>query len=117
MANECVSVPEAAKRLGFTLKYVYDLLYSGRLKADKQMGRWRIPTEEIEARLKIRSQKMRSYLLPRLLAVSRRWPSVAECRPTPSGNGCAKANFDLSDCVVGFCFTRMHQLHPKQASR
>ena len=57
MADERVSVPEAAKRLGFTLKYVYDLVYSGRLKAEKKMGRWRIPTEEIEARLKIRSQR------------------------------------------------------------
>jgi excisionase family DNA binding protein len=57
MADERVSVPEAAKRLGFTLKYVYDLLYSGRLKAEKKMGRWRIPIEEIEARLKIRSQR------------------------------------------------------------
>lgn len=57
MADESVSVPEAARRLGFTLKYVYDLLYSGRLKAEKKMGRWRIPTEEIEARLKMRSEQ------------------------------------------------------------
>jgi excisionase family DNA binding protein len=54
MESETVTVPEAARRLGFTLKYVYDLLYSGRLKAEKKMGRWRIPTEEIEARLKAR---------------------------------------------------------------
>jgi excisionase family DNA binding protein len=57
MAHERVSVPEAARRLGFTLKYVYDLLYSGRLKADKKLGRWRIPVEEIEARLKKRSEQ------------------------------------------------------------
>jgi len=36
MQDESVSVPEAARRLGFTLKYVYDLLYSGRLKAEKR---------------------------------------------------------------------------------
>lgn len=57
MAGESVSVPEAARRLGFTLKYVYDLLYSGRLKAEKKLGRWRIPTEEIEARLKMRREQ------------------------------------------------------------
>jgi excisionase family DNA binding protein len=58
MENEIdVSVPEAARLLGVTMKYVYDLLYSGRLKAEKKMGRWRIPTEEIEARLKIRGNQ------------------------------------------------------------
>jgi hypothetical protein len=35
-------------RLGFTLKYLYDLVYSGRIKADKVAGRWRIPATEIE---------------------------------------------------------------------
>jgi excisionase family DNA binding protein len=55
MPGESVSVPEAAKRLGYTTKYVYDLLYSGRLKAEKEMGRWRIPAEEIESRLRKRS--------------------------------------------------------------
>ena len=57
MAGEHISVPEAAKRLGYTLKYVYDLLYSGRLNAQKEMGRWRIPAEEIEARLKKRGER------------------------------------------------------------
>jgi excisionase family DNA binding protein len=57
MERPNVSVPEAARRLGFTLKYVYDLLYSGRLKAEKKMGRWRIPIEEIEARLKVRGNQ------------------------------------------------------------
>jgi excisionase family DNA binding protein len=42
------SIPEAARQLGFTLKYVYDLVYSGRIKADKVAGRWRIPVTEIE---------------------------------------------------------------------
>jgi len=58
MENENdVSVPEAARLLGFTLKDVYDLLYSGRLKAEKRMGRWRIPMEEIEARLQKRGER------------------------------------------------------------
>lgn len=57
MADESVSVSETARRLGFTLKYVYDLLYSGRLKAEKERGRWRIPSEEIEARLKMRGER------------------------------------------------------------
>ena len=57
MESENLTVPEAARRLGFTLKYVYDLLHSGRLKAEKKKGRWKIPTEEIEARLKVRSDQ------------------------------------------------------------
>jgi excisionase family DNA binding protein len=57
MKDENVSVPEAARRLGFTLKYVYDLVYSGRLKAEKKLGRWSIPMTEIEARLKKRSER------------------------------------------------------------
>jgi excisionase family DNA binding protein len=42
------SIPEAARRLGFTLKYLYDLVYSARIKAEKIGGRWRIPVAEIE---------------------------------------------------------------------
>jgi len=57
MAGQNISVSEAARRLGFTLKYVYDLLYSGRLKAEKKMGRWSIPAEEIEARLRTRGEQ------------------------------------------------------------
>lgn len=57
MEGENITVPEAARMLGFTLKYVYDLLYSGRLKADKKMGRWQIPMKEIEARLNKRGER------------------------------------------------------------
>lgn len=49
-----LSVREAAQRLGCTLKYVYDLLYSGRLPAQKDGHHWRIPVEAVEARLKHR---------------------------------------------------------------
>ena len=46
-----LSVPAAARQLGYTLKYVYDLVYSGRIKADKIAGRWHIPVSEVEARM------------------------------------------------------------------
>jgi excisionase family DNA binding protein len=53
-SQKVLSVREAAKRLGCTLKYVYDLLYSGRLPARKSGHQWRIPAEAVEARLKQR---------------------------------------------------------------
>jgi excisionase family DNA binding protein len=49
-----LSVPSAARKLGCTLRYVYDLLYAGRLKAEKVDGRWKIPVAEVEARLRRR---------------------------------------------------------------
>jgi excisionase family DNA binding protein len=51
-----LTVPEAARQLGCTIKYIYDLCYSGRLGAEKVVGRWRIPLAKIEARLKQRGQ-------------------------------------------------------------
>ena len=54
MKIQALSIPAAARRLGYTLKYVYDLVYSGRLKAQKVAGRWQIPVAEIEARLRKR---------------------------------------------------------------
>ena len=44
-----LSVPEVARKLGFTLKYVYDLVYAGKLKAEKVAGRWKIPVSEVNA--------------------------------------------------------------------
>jgi excisionase family DNA binding protein len=52
--QEALTVPAAARQLGFTLKYVYDLVYSGRLAAKKVEGRWQIPAAEVEARLRKR---------------------------------------------------------------
>ncbi len=49
-----VTVRNAAQRLGFTRKYIYDLLYSGGLRGRKVGRRWRIPAEAVEARLKTR---------------------------------------------------------------
>jgi excisionase family DNA binding protein len=55
--HEALSVPAAARQLGFTLKYVYDLVYSGRLAAKKVAGRWQIPVAEVEARLRKRGEQ------------------------------------------------------------
>lgn len=46
-----ISVKEAARQLGVTLKNIYDLVWSGRLQAEKVDGVWRIDAESIEARL------------------------------------------------------------------
>ena len=51
-----LSVPAAARQLGVTLKYVYDLVYSGKLKAEKIAGRWRIPASEVNARIAKRAE-------------------------------------------------------------
>jgi len=54
MTQKTLTVRAAASRLGCTLKYIYDLLYSGRL-AGRKVGRtWRIPADAVEARLKQR---------------------------------------------------------------
>lgn len=50
------TVPEAARAMGFTLKYLYDLVHSGRLTAKKVAGRWQISKAEIEARLRKRGE-------------------------------------------------------------
>jgi|HubBroStandDraft_4_1064222.scaffolds.fasta_scaffold561931_2 excisionase family DNA binding protein len=49
--NQTFTVPAAARQLGFTLKYIYDLVYSGRMKAEKIAGRWHIPASEVNARM------------------------------------------------------------------
>jgi excisionase family DNA binding protein len=51
-----LTVRETARQLGYTLKYVYDLLYSGRLPGRKKGQQWRIPVEAVEARLKQRGE-------------------------------------------------------------
>jgi len=48
-----LTVPRAARQLRVTLKYVYDLVYSGRLRAEKVAGRWKIPASEV-ARLELK---------------------------------------------------------------
>jgi excisionase family DNA binding protein len=49
-----MTVREAAQRMGCTLKYVYDLLYAGKLPSHKVGRQWRIPASAIETRLKNR---------------------------------------------------------------
>jgi excisionase family DNA binding protein len=53
---ETVSVRQAAQRLNCTLKWVYDLLYSGRLPGQKVGGKqWRIPLSAVNERIRARS--------------------------------------------------------------
>lgn len=51
-----IGIKEAARKLNFTLKYVYDLVYLGKLPATKVARQWRIPLSAIEARLKQRGE-------------------------------------------------------------
>ncbi len=53
-ATKTIGVRTAAQRMGCTLKYIYDLLYSGGLRGRKVGRRWRISAEAVEARLKTR---------------------------------------------------------------
>jgi len=52
-----LSPREAALRLGIGLDFVYRELWSGKLPARKQDGRWFIPSTAVEARLKAREAK------------------------------------------------------------
>jgi len=52
--QKTIGIAEAARRLNVTLKYVYDLVYSGKLPAEKMGRTWRIPANAIQARLKAR---------------------------------------------------------------
>lgn len=52
-----LSVRETASRLGHTQKYVRDLLYEGRLKGAKKVGRqWAIPAATVEGRIRDRQK-------------------------------------------------------------
>jgi len=46
------SVSEAARQLGFSVQYVYSLVYSGKLRAPRVAGKWRIPSAELIERRK-----------------------------------------------------------------
>lgn len=46
--KETMSIPEAARRLGVTLKYVYDLVQAERISAAKVNRKWRIDAAELE---------------------------------------------------------------------
>jgi len=53
-ARKTISIAEAARKLNVTLKYIYDLVYSGKLPAEKTGRTWRIPERAVEERLKQR---------------------------------------------------------------
>ena len=52
--TETVGIKDAARTLSYTLKYVYDLVYLGKLPAQKVARQWRIPVSAVEERLKQR---------------------------------------------------------------
>ena len=52
--GKTISIREAAIRLGFSMKYIYDLCYLGKLPAEKIGRQWRIQADAVEARLKRR---------------------------------------------------------------
>jgi|GEM_PF-1423248 len=58
MNEETVTVRDAARYLGCTTKYVFDLLYSGRFEeARKVDGRWAIPRSAVEQHRATRSRQ------------------------------------------------------------
>jgi excisionase family DNA binding protein len=50
--SRTVGVREAARILNCSLKYIYDLLYLGKLPAKKVARQWRISAAAVESRLK-----------------------------------------------------------------
>jgi excisionase family DNA binding protein len=52
--QKTIGIAEAARRMKVSLKYVYDLVYSGKLPAQKTGRTWRIPASAIDSRLKQR---------------------------------------------------------------
>jgi excisionase family DNA binding protein len=55
--TKTLSIPATARQARVTLKYVYDLVYSGKLKAKKIAGRWHIPLSEVKALMSKRAQQ------------------------------------------------------------
>jgi excisionase family DNA binding protein len=56
MADEEISVAEAARTLKTALTYVYALIWAGTLPAKKTGGAWRIPAAAVQARLEARAK-------------------------------------------------------------
>jgi excisionase family DNA binding protein len=48
---------EAARRLGTSAAYLYTLIYTGKLPAEKIAGAWRVPATAIDQRLKERETR------------------------------------------------------------
>jgi excisionase family DNA binding protein len=51
------TVPEAARAMRCSLKWVNDMVRVGRISAEKIAGRWYIPKAEIEARRRKQGQR------------------------------------------------------------
>jgi excisionase family DNA binding protein len=54
--KEMIGIRDAARRLNYSLKYVYDLIYEGKLPSKKVGRKWRIPLSAVEERLKDRGE-------------------------------------------------------------
>lgn len=54
MSKRDLAPKDAAQRLGVRLDSIYSLIWAGKIEAHKLDGRWRIPSEVIEQRLKQR---------------------------------------------------------------
>ncbi len=52
-----IRASDACRTLGITLDALYRLLYAAKLPARKVDGRWLIPAEAVEARLKAREAR------------------------------------------------------------
>lgn len=58
VTSTSVTVRQAARQLGYTMKYVRDLLYEEKLPGAYMKGRvWRIPASAIEKRLREREAR------------------------------------------------------------
>jgi len=47
-----ISARDAAKRLGVGLSHLYQLLWTGKIVAQKRDGKWLIPVDAVDARLR-----------------------------------------------------------------
>jgi excisionase family DNA binding protein len=62
--QEELSVIETTRRLGVGIDATYKLIYSGKLPAHKVDGRWRIPTNAVETRLRTQVQRRGKTVAP-----------------------------------------------------
>jgi hypothetical protein len=49
-----LTAKEAARELGLRLDSLYHLIWSGRLKARQELGRWLVPVAEVKRRRSLR---------------------------------------------------------------
>ncbi|SPE21361.1 hypothetical protein SBA5_300005 [Candidatus Sulfotelmatomonas gaucii] len=57
MSTRRISVREAANRRGCSLKWIYDLLYTGKLKGEKLGNLWQIDVKSLESVRRRRGRK------------------------------------------------------------